>query len=101
MNVIWSRFLRSAYRRDPISSFVITVGVVDAAIGGLGAQWSLMTVGLGTMGIAIAYRWRQQYRQRASDLPSRAPIHVLPPYTAGSKLPALSMAQKKSSGKRH
>ncbi|PSB26583.1 hypothetical protein [Stenomitos frigidus] len=60
MHVIWSRLLRSTYRREPVVSFIVTAGVVEAAIGGLDEHWLLMGFGLSTIGAAIALRWWQQ-----------------------------------------
>lgn len=93
MNAAWPRFLKSAYRREPISSFVITVGVVDAAIGGLDERWSLFTFGLGTVGVAIALRWWLTQRNQA-ELPERVPQHYLPPSSSRPPLPTLSNSKK-------
>ncbi|MGL6280937.1 MAG: hypothetical protein ACRC2J_00850, partial [Microcoleaceae cyanobacterium] len=57
MNAIWSKFLRSAYRREPITSFIITIGAVNTVIGGLDASWSLLSLGLGTASFALLWRW--------------------------------------------
>ncbi len=99
MNLIWSRFLRSAYQRDPLTSFVMTVGAVDAAIGGLNEQWSLRTAGLGTVGVAIALRWWQQYRQQPFEQHDRA-LHLLPPQSSRPTLPPLLPKKTPPRGKR-
>jgi hypothetical protein len=77
MDILWSRFLRALYRKEPIVGFVATVGVVDAAIGGLTEHWSLLTLGLGTVGGAIALRLWQLQRQSSKSIKIRC-ISFLP-----------------------
>ena len=77
MNAALPRFLKSAYRREPLPSFMITIGVVDAVIGGFDDRWPLFTFGLGTVGVAIALRWWLQ-KQRRPPEPSQSPQYYLP-----------------------
>jgi hypothetical protein len=44
------------YRREPISSFLLTLGAVDMVLGGLDDRWVLFSLGLSTVGVAIAVR---------------------------------------------
>lgn len=97
MNSIWSRFLRSTYRREPVASFVITAGVVEAAIGGLGEHWSLMAFGLSTVGVAIALRWWQQ-RQPTVRM-GQVSLYALPPGADRPSRPVLNLPQRKPSGR--
>ncbi|WP_421657902.1 hypothetical protein [Leptothermofonsia sp. ETS-13] len=94
MNVLWSRFLRSIYRKEPIVGFVATVGVVDAAIGGLSGHWSLLAVGLGTVGTAIALRLWQVQRRSATEPVGDHPAHILPPQSSRPSLPTLTASKK-------
>ena len=95
MNAALPRFLKSAYRREPLPSLLITVGVVDAVIGGFDDRWSLLTFGLGTVGVAIALRWwllqqRRPYPAQSVPqryLPSRSSSPALPLLTASKKNP--------------
>ncbi|MDY6805596.1 MAG: hypothetical protein SXA11_17550 [Cyanobacteriota bacterium] len=89
MNALWTRFLRSPYRKEPITSFAVTVGAVDAAIGGLSTSWSLFGLGLGTVGIAIVVRWLLVQRSLAEQ-PAPAELY-LPP---SSSRPPLRMTSK-------
>jgi hypothetical protein len=94
MNVVLPRFLKSAYRRDPIMSVLMTVGVVDALIGGLNDSWSLFAVGLGTAGISLAFKlWRVQQRQPLADQPIVQ--HYLPSQSSSPTLPILTVSKKK------
>jgi len=93
MNAALPRFLKSAYRKEPIPSFLITIGVVDAVIGGFGDRWLLFTFGLGTVGIAIALRWWiiQQPRPEPSQPVAQ---HYLPYSSSSRELPMLTMSKK-------
>lgn len=94
MNASWTRLLKSAYRKEPLTSFAITVGVVDAAIGSMGASGSLLAFGVGTAGVAIALRLWLSYRSRA-EAPAPAPELYLPPHSSRPQLPVLNNASKK------
>lgn len=93
MNALWPRFLRAAYRKEPISSFIVIVGVVDAVIGGAGERWSLLTFGLMMVLIAIALRWWQTQR-RETELAEQPVTHYLPPTPSRAPLPALSATKR-------
>lgn len=95
MNAVWVRFLKSAYRREPIFTFVLTVGAVDAVIGGVGYRWSLLTFGMGTVAIAIALRWFMAQR-RTAEVPTEAPQYFLPPQPSRPQLPSLNPSNKKN-----
>jgi hypothetical protein len=93
MNALWHRVLKSAYRKEPISSFIIIVGAVDAVIGGVGERWSLLTFGLMMVVLAVALRWWQSQRREA-DLAEQPVTHFLPPSSSRPALPML-MATKR------
>lgn len=93
MNAALPRFLKSAYRKEPLPSFLITIGVVDAVIGGFGDRWSLFALGLGTVGVAIALRW-WLLQQRRPEPPQQAQ-HILPYSSSNQELPMLSVSKKK------
>jgi len=94
MNAAWVRFLRSAYRREPIVSFMITIGAVDAVIGGVGDRVTLLTFGMSTVVLAIVLRWLMVQR-RPAEIPTEAPQIYLPPTSSQSQLPSLSVPNKK------
>ncbi|MCE2720328.1 MAG: hypothetical protein ACK6A9_00550 [Dolichospermum sp.] len=95
MNAVLPRFLKSAYRKEPIVSVLLTVGVIDALIGGLDDSWSLFTFGLATTGVAFAFKlWRMQQRP---SLPEELVVqHYLPPQSSTAPLPVLKVSKKKS-----
>jgi len=89
----WTRNLKLVYRKEPIVSFLVIAGTVNVAIGGLSEHWSLMSVGLSVVGVAIALGVRQQLRpRRPMQTPKRPPAYALPP--AADALPLLSLSKK-------
>jgi hypothetical protein len=94
MNAILPRFLKSAYRKEPIISVLVTMGIVDALIGGLDDSWSLFTFGLGTTGVAIALKlWRMQQQP---PMPEETVVqHYLPPQPSSPPLPIITVSKKK------
>lgn len=91
MNALWPRFLKSAYRKEPISSFVVIVGAVDAVIGGVDESWGLFSFGVLTIGAAIALRWWYQGKE-VEPIPQRAK-HFLPAQSSRPVLPMLSASK--------
>lgn len=94
MNALWPRILKSAYRKEPISSFIIIIGAVDAVIGGVGERWSLLTFGLMMVLLAVAVRWWQSQRREA-ELAEQPVTHFLPPSSSRPALPILSTAKRR------
>ncbi len=93
MNAALHRILKSAYRKEPISSFILLVGAVDVAISGGSGSSSLFAFGLGTIAIAIAIRWWQiQHAPTSESEP--APEYSLPPSSSRPSLPNLKSTQK-------
>ncbi len=93
MNALWPRFLKSAYRKEPISSFIVIVGAVDAVIGGVGERWSLLSFGLMMVVLAVALRWWQTQR-RETELADQPVTHYLPPASSRPVMPMLSATKR-------
>lgn len=96
MNALWPRILKSAYRREPIVSFVVTIGTVDAVIGGVGSSLSLLSFGLGSVGVALILRWWLLQRAKIEQ-PEAAPEYYLPPSSSRPALPKLNDKTNKRS----
>ena len=94
MNALWPRILKSAYRKEPISRFIVIVGAVDAVIGGVGERWSLLTFGLMMVLLAVAVRWWQSQRREA-ELADQPVTHFLPPSSSRPALPILSTSKRR------
>lgn len=93
MNMTWSRFLKAAYRRQPVVSFVVTAGVVNVLLGGVEGQTALMVVGASAASAAIAWRWFRLYQQRPMA-PSSPPIHYLPDHGSRPQMPMLTRTHR-------
>jgi hypothetical protein len=88
MNAIFPTVLKRIYRKEPISSFLIIVGAVDALLGGMNEVGTLMILGLLTSGLAIGYRWWCiQQAETTADLKSKQ--LYLPPSSNRTPLPNL------------
>ena len=97
MNIALPRLLKSTYRREPVVSGLITVGIVDALIGGFGDSWSLFAFGLGTAGFTLAYRWWRTGQSRPLPQEEQSPVKqlYLPERSSSTSLPMLSVTKKK------
>lgn len=93
MNALLPRILKAAYRKEPISSFIVIVGAVDAVIGGVGERWSLLSFGLMMVMLAVAIRWWQTQR-RETELADQPVTHYLPPSPSQPALPRLSATKR-------
>lgn len=82
MNRLLPRFINRAYRKEPISAFILTIGLVNVVIGGVGERWTLLTLGLLVGTSAIALRWWQGYQYRPIS-----PRKTTPRYLTGSDAP--------------
>lgn len=94
MDSSWTRSVKSIYRREPVLSFAATAGMVNFAIGGLSAHWVLMSLGLGTVGMAISLRWWQLQTRKPTALVNRASVYRLPSSDSRLTLPLLSIPKK-------
>ncbi|AFY65691.1 hypothetical protein GEI7407_1194 [Geitlerinema sp. PCC 7407] len=89
MNAVLPRIIKSAYRREPVFCFAVTIGCVDAFIGGFGESTSLTLFGLGTIGLALAYRW-WQFQQYEPEESEPVPQRYLPPNSSQAPLPIMN-----------
>ncbi|NET55242.1 MAG: hypothetical protein F6K47_03300 [Symploca sp. SIO2E6] len=87
MNALLPRILKSAYRKEPISSFIVIMGAVNAVIGGVGERWSLLSLGLMMIMLAAIIRWWQTQNQEVK-LKEQPVTQYLP---ANSSRPPLQM----------
>ncbi len=86
MNAIFPNGLKRLYRKEPISSFIMIIGAVDAVLGGVNEISTLMILGLLISGVAIGYRW--WWIQRAESAADRKSKQLyLAPQSERSPLP--------------
>jgi len=96
MNPLIPRFITRAYRKEPISAFVLTMGLVNAIIGGVGERWTLLSFGLLVGSGAIALRWWQGYKKRPISPPKTSPRYL----TGSDQDPPLPPLNKKKTPSR-
>ncbi len=56
MNAVFPRIVKSAYRKEPLITILITMGIVDALIGGFDDSWALFVFGLGNCWNSLNYQ---------------------------------------------
>ncbi len=100
MNIVLPRLITRAYRQEPISAFVFTVGFVNAIIGGVGERWSLLSLGLLVGTSAIALRWWQNYQRRGISERNRTTRYLTGSDTP-PPLPPLQKIQPPSHRRQH
>jgi len=84
MNRLGTRWWRSAYRKEPLTGFVLIVGAVDTTIGGVGGHWSLFGLGALLALGALGLRWQQLHRHRDRQERQRPALFLPPAPTARS-----------------
>jgi hypothetical protein len=89
------RFLRSSYRRDPIPSFLMTMGAADVALGGVSSHGGLLVLGVLVFGGALGLKWLQSLRRSDIVAESLATQHYLPSQSSQAELPMLSITKKR------
>jgi hypothetical protein len=94
MNPSLARFLRSVYRREPLSGFLLILGVTDVLLGGIGGRWSLLSIGLIIALTGMLLRWRQVQKVQTAviEKPAR---QLLPPSSSRPPLPLLTSQKRR------
>lgn len=88
MNALLPRFIKLAYRKEPISSFVLIAGAVNVIIGGAEGQWTLLSFGVSLTVMAFLLRW-WQINTKAPTAKEKSPKYILPPSSSRAPLPVL------------
>lgn len=94
VNPLFARFLRSVYRKEPISGFILVLGVTDALIGGIGGRSSLLSIGLLIALLGIIMRWRQGSK-KSQAVTSEPVRYYLPPGKSRQPLPLLRSSKSR------
>ncbi|WAL60278.1 hypothetical protein [Thermocoleostomius sinensis] len=94
MNRSWIRSLKSAYRKEPLSSFLLTAGAVNAVIGGVDSHWALAILGLTAATVGIVLRWWVSQQKQAQPIPGSV-IRYLPSQSSRPSLPTLTPSKKR------
>lgn len=93
MNPFFAKFLNSVCRKEPISGFILILGVTDALIGGIGGRWSLFSAGfmIALFGILIRSLQEKKIKAVRQERPVR---YQLPSAASNPPLPLL-MSKKR------
>jgi hypothetical protein len=94
MNATLPPVLKRLYRKEPISSFLIIVGAVDAVLGGVNEIGTLMILGLLTSGLSLGYRW-WCIQQAETKLNFKSKQLYLPPSSNRNPLPNLDRRDRR------
>jgi hypothetical protein len=93
MNALIPRFLKLAYRKEPISGFILIFGVVDALIGGFDSRWTLLSFGVMMALLALILRWWKVQKAEAISIKD-TPRYFLPPSSSQIPVPMLTSEKK-------
>ncbi len=89
MKPLLAKLFRAIYRKEPISGFILLLGITDALIGGFEGRWSLFSVGLIIAVTGILMRWLQN-QKKPTKVRTKSSRYRLPPSTAAIPLPTLT-----------
>lgn len=88
MNPLITKLFKLIYRREPISGFILLLGVTDAIIGGVAGQVSLFSIGLLVVLLGVMIR-RSRIRKFQAITMVRPARYRLPPSSSRQPLPLL------------
>ena len=80
---------------DRLSTFVLTMGIVDAVMGGVSGHVSLLVLGMVLVGGAVALRWPRTRSIRRAR-PGRSPQRLLSEEASRPSLPLLMDTAKRT-----
>ena len=88
MNRLIAKLFKLTYRREPISGFIVILGITDAIIGCIDGRVSLFLVGLLVVLLGIMFR-RSQIRKSQANRATRPARYRLAPSSSRQPLPLL------------
>jgi hypothetical protein len=93
VNLLFARFLRVVYRKEPVSGFILILGATDTLLGGLGGRVSLLSIGLFIALLGAIMRW-QQGAKKSPAIATETVRYYLPPGSTRQPLPLLTPSKK-------
>lgn len=94
MNPLFARFFKAVYRKEPVSGFILILGVTDALVGGMNGRDGLLSIGLLVALLGIIMRWRQG--EKKSRVVASQPVrYLLPSGTSRQPLPLLMPSKRR------
>jgi hypothetical protein len=97
MNILLPRVVKTAYRKEPLSSFILIVGAVDAVMGGVGERWSLCSFGVGIIVLALLVRWFQSSKGQPVQFKDSPRLYLPASSSPQDPLPLLTPKQRRRS----
>jgi hypothetical protein len=94
VNPLFARFVRSVYRKEPVSGFILILGATDVLMGGLGGRVSLLSVGLFIALLGAIMRWRQG-EKKSEAIATETVRYYLPPGSTRQPLPLLTPSKRR------
>lgn len=95
MNIVLPRIVKTVYRKDPLTSFILIVGVIDALMGGMGERWTLCSFGAGIIVLALLLRWIQSPKGQPQPAKHSPRLYLPPSAPAHDPLPLLTPKQRR------
>lgn len=89
-------FVKRSFRKNPVTSTVVTAASLNVLIGVLEGQALLAFFGMLVVSSAIASKGWQNYRRRPIDYPGAAPIKYLPEQSARPAMPPLGLSSRQA-----
>ncbi len=90
MNRLLPRSIKSAYRKERLTSLVVLAGLVDILIGGFGDRTTLVAFGLLIVLGSVAWRWLQMQPIQSNAIQPVQPRRYLPRASSRTPLPLLT-----------
>ncbi|MEM9276498.1 MAG: hypothetical protein AAGA80_26655 [Cyanobacteria bacterium P01_F01_bin.143] len=94
MNSLIKQLFKLTYRREPISGFIVVLGVTDAVIGCIDGRVSLFLVGLLVVLLGVMFR-RARIRKFQAMRMARPVRYRLAPSSSRQPLPLLVRKQSR------
>jgi hypothetical protein len=92
------RLIQRRFRKEPVISTVMTVGLVNALLGTLQGQALLAVVGVMVVGGTLSWRTWYRYRRPASR-PERSSVRYLPDQSSRPQMPVMGLSSKRQSSR--
>ncbi|MDA0265522.1 MAG: hypothetical protein O2890_01510 [Cyanobacteria bacterium] len=93
-----SRFIQRRFRKEPIISAVVTVGLMNGLLGTLQGQALLAVLGLIVVGGTLSWRTWYWYR-RSTPVGDRPAMRYLPDQTSRPQMPVMGLSSKRQSSR--
>jgi len=91
-----SRFIQRSFRKEPVISMVVTIGLVNALLGSLQGQALLAVLGVLVVGGSLS--WRPWHHRRPTPMAQRS-MRYLPDQSSRPPMPIVGLSSKRQSSR--